>query len=153
MGGGPAGALSSAGSLEIHLQVKGAGDRLMVTDAVLHVADIAPQRQAEVGGRQPLGVGVGPGLPLRPPQDAVGPCRLAFFLTGGGGEEECGEKGWHESKKVPPTSLLEPRTPGPLSGHETPGPQWECGMAAGRRGPERIRSILAFVRLSQGPSV
>lgn len=33
-----------------------------------------------------------------------------------------------------PAGLLEPPTPGPLSGHETSGPQRECGMAAGRRG-------------------
>lgn len=77
------------GSLEIHLQVKGAGHRLMVTDTVHHVADIAPQRQEEVGGWRPLGLGVGLGLPLQPPQDTVGPSRLAFFLTGGGGEKEC----------------------------------------------------------------
>lgn len=52
-----------------------------------------------------------------------------------------------------PAGLLEPPTPGSLSGHETSGPQWECGMAAGRRGPERTRSRLVFVRLCQGPSV
>lgn len=80
------------GNPEVHLQIKGAGDRFMVTDGVHHVADVAPQRQGEVGGRQPWGTGVSVGLPLQPPQDTVSPRRLAFFLTGGGGEEEWGEK-------------------------------------------------------------
>lgn len=80
------------GSPQVHLHVKGAGDRLMVTDGVHHMADVALQRQAEVGGRQPGGVGASGGLPLQPPQDAVSPCRLALFLTGDGrgrtGKEE-----------------------------------------------------------------
>lgn len=37
------------GSPEVHLQVEGAGDRLMVTDAVCHVADVVLQRQQEAG--------------------------------------------------------------------------------------------------------
>lgn len=70
------------GSPEVHLQVKGASDRLMVTDAVCHVADIVLQCQQEVGGWYTGGQGAGLGrLPLQPPQDAVSPRRLAFFLT------------------------------------------------------------------------
>lgn len=46
---GTAVALQSASSLEIYLQVKGAGDGLMVTDGVRHVADVAPQEQGEGG--------------------------------------------------------------------------------------------------------
>lgn len=63
------------GSPEVHLQVEGASDRLMVTDAVCHVADVVLLRQQEAGG-----VGLG-WLPLQPPQDSVSPRRLAFFLT------------------------------------------------------------------------
>ena len=37
------------GSLEIYLQVKGAGDGLMVTNGVHHVADVAPQEQGKGG--------------------------------------------------------------------------------------------------------
>lgn len=62
----------------------------MVTDGVHHVADVAPQRQGEVGDWQLGGVGASMGLPLQPPQDAVSPCRLAFLLTDR--EEEWGEK-------------------------------------------------------------
>ena len=79
------------GNPEVHLQVKGASDRLMVTDGVRHVADVAPQRQREVGGWQAGGAGASVGLAFQPPQDTVSPCRLAFFLTGGGGRER-GEK-------------------------------------------------------------
>lgn len=46
---GAAAALPSARRLEIYLQVKGAGDGLMVTDGVHHVADVAPQEQGEGG--------------------------------------------------------------------------------------------------------
>lgn len=63
----------------------------MVTDGVHHVADVALQRQGEVGGWKLGGVGASMGLPLQPPQDAVSPCRLAFLLT----EEE---KEWGEKK-------------------------------------------------------
>lgn len=100
--------------LQVHLQVKGASDRLMVTDAVHHVADVAPLRQAEVGGQQLRGVGVIPALPSQSPQDAVGPCRLAPFLTGGEKEEKRGqEKGLAGKQKT----LLPPR-PGSVSSHE-----------------------------------
>lgn len=76
-------------SPEVHLQVEGASDRLVVTDAVCHVADVALQRQQEAGGLSTGagglstgGQGVGLGwLPLQPPQDSVSPRRLAFFLT------------------------------------------------------------------------
>lgn len=67
----------------------------MVTDGVHHVADVAPQRQAEVGGWQRGGVGASVGLPLQTPQDAVGPCRLAFLFTGGGGR---GDMGFREER-------------------------------------------------------
>lgn len=78
---------------------------------------------------------------------------LRFFsLRRVGGEKE-GEKGWQENKKLPPTSLLEPLTPGAISGPESPGPQLEHGMAADWRGPKGIKIMLAFVRLRQGPSV
>lgn len=80
------------GSPEVHLQVKGASDRFMVTDGVHHVADVAPQRQGEVGGRQPWGTGVSVGLPLQPPQDTVSPCRLALFLTEGRGRGRTGRE-------------------------------------------------------------
>lgn len=53
----------------------------MVTDAVGHVADVALQCQREVGAWQPGDQGAGLWLPLQPPQDAVSPCRLSFFLT------------------------------------------------------------------------
>lgn len=82
---------------------------------------------------------------------------LRFFSlpvgVGVGGEKEGGEKGWQESKKLPPTSLLEPLTPGAISGPDSPGPQLEYGMAADWRGPKGIKSMLAFVRLRQGPAV
>lgn len=48
--------------------------------------------------------------------------------------------------------MLEPLTPGSLCGHEPPGPELEHSMAAGRRVPNRIKGMLAFVRLSQRPS-
>lgn len=67
----------------------------MVTDGVHHVADVAPQRQAEVGGRQPGCMGASVGLPLQPPQDAVGPRRLAFLFTGGGRR---GDMGFREER-------------------------------------------------------
>lgn len=66
----------------VYLQVKCAGDRLMITDAVHHVADVASQRQGEVG-LLTGDMGAGLGLPLQPPQDPVSPGRLAFFLTEG----------------------------------------------------------------------
>lgn len=44
------------------------------------------------------------------------------------------KEGLEGEQEGTPAGLLEPPTPGPLSGHETSGPQWECGMAAGRRG-------------------
>jgi hypothetical protein len=83
-----------SGSPEVHLQVKGASDRLMVTDVIHHVANVALQRQGEVGGWQ-IGVeGLSLGLSLQSPQDAVSPCRLAFFLTG------IREKEWEEKKEL-----------------------------------------------------
>lgn len=89
------------GSREVHLQVKGAGDRLMVTDGVHHVADVAPQGQGEVRGWQLRGAGASVGQPLQPPQDAVSPCRLAFFLTGGGRKRRNRERRehWQESNR------------------------------------------------------
>ena len=81
------------GGWAVYLQVKGAGDRLVGSYAVHHVADVAPQNQGEVGRWQCGGVAVGLGLPLQPPKDAVGPRRLAFFLTGGGGRGRMGGEG------------------------------------------------------------
>lgn len=70
------------GSPDVHLQAEGASDGLVVADAVCHVADVALQRQQEAGGWETGGHGAGRGrLPPQPPQDAVSPRRLAFFLT------------------------------------------------------------------------
>lgn len=71
-----------------HLQLKGASDRLVIADVVVHVAGVAAQGQ----GQPPL-----PGGLLRlearkafySPEDPVGPSRLPFLLTAetkGGGE-------------------------------------------------------------------
>ena len=78
---------------------------------------------------------------------------LRFFSLGVAGEEEWGEKGWQVSRKGP-TSLLDSLTPRPVSSHETPpGPELETSMAAGRRVSNGTKSMVAFVRLGQGPSV
>lgn len=127
------------GGPEIHLQVKGAGDRLMITDGVHHVADVAPQRRLEVRGWQPWGVGGGPGLPLQPPQDAVSPCGLAFLLTGRG-RKRMGREGLAGEREGTPMSLLEPLTPGPISGHETPGPQPDT-VCSGQEGAQRNQKV------------
>ena len=76
---------------------------------------------------------IGLGLPLEPPKDAIGPSRLALFLTGDGGRGRRGEKGHQASRKGPPRAPLESLTPGPVSGHEMPldragGAQPGCGQ-------------------------
>ena len=63
---------------------------------------------------------VGLGLPLQPPKDAIGPSRLALFLTGGGGRGRRREKAQQASRKGPPQAPLEPLMPGPVSHHEMP---------------------------------
>ena len=63
---------------------------------------------------------VGLGLPLQPPKDAIGPSRLALFLTGGGERERRREKGQQASRKVPPQAPSEPLMPGPVGRHEMP---------------------------------
>ena len=76
---------------------------------------------------------IGLGLPLEPPKDAIGPSRLALFLTGDGGRGRRGEKGHQASRKGPPRAPLESLMPGPVSGHEMPldragGAQPGCGQ-------------------------
>ena len=53
------------------------------------------------------------------PKDAIGPGRLALFLTGGGGRGRR-EKAQQASRKGPPQAPLEPLMPGPVSCHEMP---------------------------------
>lgn len=95
----------------------------------------------------------GLGLPLQPPQDAVGPRGLALFLTGGGRRGRMGregvageQEGTHELAGCPNTRACQ-------QSRDHPGPELETSMAAGRRVSNGTKSMLAFVRLSQGPSV
>lgn len=122
-----------------HLQLKGASDRLVIADVVVHVAGVAAQGQ----GQPPLPGGLlrlEAGKAFYSPEDPIGPSGLPFLLTAetkGGGED---------TAKQPPPPTLSRRS---WAGGGTSSDFAAFGFFSGGRAPPPRESGALLVHKSQ----